>query len=101
MVDVMLSLHVEAKDHDRMLPSPDCCFRTLDFERANFDIISREIMQVPWGELMEDCPYEYFPVLFTLIILQVCLEHVSKKKMRAGRPRLLNALRSKKKRVVK
>ena len=53
-------------------------------------------MQVPWGELMEDCPYEDFPVLFTLIILQVCLEYVPNKKMRAGRRRLLNALRRKK-----
>ena len=101
MVDVMLYLDVEAKDHDLRLPSPDCCFRTLDFVKANFDIISREIVQVPWGELMEDCLFEDFPVLLTLIILQICLEYVPIKKMRAGKPRLLNALRRKKKRVVK
>ena len=75
-------------------------FDDFDFNRADFVELNEKISAVEWLNLFEDCNFEDFPTLFTLVILQLCTEFVPVKKKKTGRPKQLNSLRRKKKRVM-
>ena len=55
---------------------------------------------VDWKTLRSHCSFEEFPIVFTDTLLQICLICCSRKKISNGRPKALNALRRKKKRVL-
>lgn len=47
-------------------------FRCLDFNKADYCLINNLLKSVDWMILKEDCDPEYFPQLFTLVVLQIC-----------------------------
>ena len=55
---------------------------------------------VDWKTLRSHCSFEEFPIVFTDTLLQICLICCPRKKISNGRPKALNALRRKKKRVL-
>ena len=56
--------------------------------------------RVNWDALQESCNEQEFPILFTDTLLQICKKEVPLKKLSTGKPKLLNALRRKKKRLL-
>ena len=76
-------------------------FESINFARANFSMISQKIADVDWIGLRNSCHYEKFPQEFTDTLLSICKEFAPLKKPRTGRPKKMNALRRKKKRIEK
>ena len=102
IVDIMLSfnpLSVEQHQFHKSQFEPDS-FRSLDFQKADFDKIRSKLENVEWHELRELCSFEEFPILFTYTLFQICQSCTPLKDVRAGRPRALNAL-SRRKRKLK
>ena len=50
-------------------------FRSLNFQKADFDQLNLQLKSIDWDHLKSICPMEYFPELFQLTVLQVCMEH--------------------------
>ena len=76
-------------------------FKALDFTRADFHRISEDLELVDWREIQSLVSFEEFPVAFTLIVLQICMEHTPLRRPRSGRPKVMNSLRRRKKRLEK
>ena len=76
-------------------------FVSLDFSRADYDNLNQAIAQVDWKSLQDICSNDQFPILFSMTLFQLCEDHVPKKKTRSGKPKMVNALRRKKKRIQK
>ena len=99
MVDIMLSFnpalphrpHVNAFDEDN--------FRSLDFHQADFHVLNQKLGSVDWKMLKSSCNNEDFPALFTDTLFQICQSVVPLKKVSTGKPKALNALRRKKKKL--
>ena len=76
-------------------------FAALDFAKADMDLISQKISEVDWKCLRQSCTFEDFPELFTNTLLKICQEYVPARRIRTGKPKRMNALRRKKKRLQK
>ena len=100
MVDVILSIETDVKVYKSDSAIEQNNFKCLDFSKANFNLLNTKFLEVPWEELFEDTEFEDFPSLFTMILLQICVEHVPIKKQRNGKPKIINSLRRKKKRTL-
>ena len=48
-------------------------FRSLNFNKANFDQISEHLANINWNDLQSLCSLEEFPELIRLTVLQVCM----------------------------
>ena len=76
-------------------------FEALNFMKADFGKISEKINDTDWIELRNSCEYEEFPRRFTDTLLNICQEYTPAKRPRTGKPKKMNALRRKKKRIEK
>ena len=101
LIDVMLSTQFHANRVKCCNRNEEISFKNLNFQKANFDAISLEVSQVPWTQLFDECPFQDFPYLFTLIMLQICLQWVPVKKQYSGKPKELHALKRKKRRIIR
>ena len=101
LIDVMLSTQFHANRVKCCNRDEEISFKNLNFQKANFDAISLEVSQVPWTQLFDECPFQDFPYLFTLIMLQICLQWVPVKKQYSGKPKELHALKRKKRRIIR
>ena len=101
LIDVMLSTQFHANRVNCYHRDVELSFKNLNFQKANFDAISMEVSQVPWTQLFDECPFQDFPYLFTLIMLQICLQWVPVKKQYSGKPKELHALKRKKRRIIR
>ena len=54
-------------------------FRNLDFNKADFDKINGMLSETNWDLLINTCPQESFPELFSLTVLQICEQCCPKK----------------------
>ena len=75
-------------------------FRSLDFHNADIERLKKMLGDVDWKTLRSHCSFEEFPIVFTDSLLQICLICCPRKNISNGRPKTLNALRRKKKRVL-
>ena len=99
MVNVLTSLDLNL-DWRKKKWHKEESFAALDFRKANFQTLNDKFSSIDWEQLMNLCSLEEFPVLFTLTLLQVCQEVIPRKRPKTGKPRILNALRRRKKRVL-
>lgn len=99
MLDVMLSFNPTSPSRPHVNVFDDNDFRSLDFSKADFEEINDQLSLIDWNSLRGQCSQEEFPALFTDTLFQVCQSHVPKKKIKTGRPKVLHALRRKKKRL--
>ena len=74
-------------------------FASLDFYKADYVNLNQAIAQVDWKSLQDRCSDEEFPILFSKTLFQLCKNHVPRKKARGGKPKNVNALRRKRKRI--
>ena len=96
MVDVALTLNPTSAAHSHINLFDPNDFRSLDFQRANFDKLNESLGSVDWKDLRESCSFEDFPALFTETVHRVCQSHVPLKKPPSGKPSSYNSLRRKK-----
>ena len=99
MVDIMINYNPISYDAP---PSPsfdENSFRSLDFHNADFEVIKKELLETDWKLLRSLCSFEEFPILFTNTLFKICSASVPAKKLPSGRPKHLNALRRRKKRL--
>ena len=99
LVDVMMSFNPTSSERPHVHIFDDDDFRSLDFNNADFDVLNNKLRDVDWDNLRASCSYQEFPPLFTDTLFQISSSVVPKKKTPTGRPRVLNALRRKKKRI--
>ena len=74
-------------------------FSALDFSKANYEAISADVQTIDWATLLGDQPLENHPEIINETLLEICKCHVPVRKARTGKPRLLNSLRRKRKRL--
>ncbi|KAL5268247.1 hypothetical protein ACHWQZ_G002197 [Mnemiopsis leidyi] len=74
-------------------------FRSLDFNRADFDVLNAKLSAIDWEEIRHSDSFEEFPAKFTSKVLEICLENVPRKQPPSGKPRIYNSLRRKKSRL--
>ena len=101
MVNVLLSFNPGMMEEAEAQASyiDEMSFRSLDFNRADFERINDVLQNVDWEELRENSTFEEFPKEFTKKVLAVCAENVPKKRPPTGKPKLYNSLRRKKSRL--
>ena len=100
IVYIQTSLTTDSFRDRKMVLDPGD-FGVYDFERGAFESLNRDLLEVDWIDLHSSCNIEEFPVLFTFILKQLCEIHIPKRKRRTGKPKLANALRRRKGRLVK
>ena len=103
LVSVMISIPVTDLDRFQYHRIMDDGFASLDFSKADYPGICKAIQAVNWTQL--ECQYslQEYPAVFTKTLLKICNQHVPIKRphssYRQGRPREVNALRGRRKRV--
>ena len=101
LVDITLSInHTDKSSHSPPSFNEDS-FRSIDFTRADFYLIRNRIKAVNWTSIRQTCTVHLKNFLkFSLkTLLEICLSCAPRKKPGKGRPRAINALRRKKKRL--
>ena len=96
MVDIALTINPTSTSHSHINLFDPNDFRSLDFQRADFDKLNESLGSVDWIDLRESCSFEEFPALFTDTVHRVCQAHVPQKKPPSGKPSSYNSLRRKK-----
>ena len=76
-------------------------FAALNFSKADYNSISTDILDQDWNAIKENCTIEEFPKVMTEKILDICQQHVPKRLLQTGKPRIFNTLRRKKKSLQK
>ena len=104
LVSVLISIPVTELDGVRNGRAFDDGFASLDFSGADFLGINEAIWAVDWTQLESQYDLHDYPAIFTKILLDICKEKVPAKRPRSipgksGRPREVNVLRRKRKRV--
>ena len=99
MVNVMLAFNPGMMEEANASYLDEMSFRSLDFNRADFEKINTVLQNVDWQELRETNTFEEFPKEFTKRVLAVCIENVPRKRPPTGKPKLYNSLRRTKSRL--
>ena len=104
LVEVFLS-HNPCQPQKAAIPNfSSSSFRSLNFNKADFELINSHISSINWQDLWELCsnPQEDFPELFTLVLLQVCELFCPKKRPPSLKGcKSIRALSRKKRRIKK
>ena len=78
-------------------------FRSLNFQKADFEEINSQLSSIDWDYLKSICPIEDYPELFRLTVLQVCMQHAPLKTQQSNKvnphTRHRNTLRRRKRKV--
>ena len=64
MVEIALIINPSSAPHSHINIFDPNDFRSLDFQRANFDKLNESLSSVNWIDLRESCSFEEFPALF-------------------------------------
>ena len=101
LVQVCLHLDVDPPEVEEESDETES-FDSLNFHKADFKEIERAVFEIDWKSLHEDSSIETFPILFTNVLLQICLKHAPKRHetRKRGKPNNLKALQRKKKRLT-
>jgi hypothetical protein len=99
MVNVLLSFNPGLMEEAQASYLDEMSFRSLDFNRADFETINDVLQNVDWRELRESSSFEEFPAQFTKKVLTVCVDNVPRKRPPTGKPKLYNSLRRRKSRL--
>ena len=104
LVSVLISIPVTELDGIRDSRVMDNGFASLDFSRANYPGICEAIRAIDWTQLECQHSLQDYPAVFTKTLLSICKQYVPTKRSqsshrRTGRPREVNALRRRRKRV--
>ena len=100
MVDITLTINPTSASHSHINLFDPNDFRSLDFQRADFDKLNKSLESVDWRDLRESCAFEEFPALFTETVHGICQANVPLKKPRTGKPSSYNSLRRKKAKLM-
>ena len=73
IVKIQTSYNIQTKNNFTKPPIPPYTFRSLNFNRADFNQINNHLKTIDWNELKSICSLEEFPELFHLTVLQVCM----------------------------
>ena len=76
-------------------------FRGLDFAKADFNVLNDTLREVDWAGVFHGLNLEEMPLVFTNLLLSVCKAKVPKKQIKRGKPRIVRALRRKRRRLNK
>jgi len=86
IVDIMLSSNPVCPETVHMKTFDANSFRSLDFNKADYEKLNTKLSMVDWTTLRQSCSLEEFPHHFTDTLLQICQSTVPVKKVSRGRP---------------
>ena len=92
MVKALMSFNPGNWEKARSSYLGEMSFRSLDFNRADFDILDAKLSAIDWEKLRDSTTLEEFPAEFTSKVLDVCLENVPCKQPPSGKPKIYNSL---------
>ena len=95
IIDIMFSWNPLSNEHAMAPKFDENLFRSLDFYKANFEVLKSKFSEVDWSTLRRQCTFEELPVLLNDSLFQICASSVPSKKTSSGRPKHVNALRRK------
>ena len=98
LVDVMLAWNPLHPEKSAINTFDENSFRSLDFHKADFDVLRSKLKEMDWAELRSSSSFEEFPALCTETLLEICSSCVPLKTPPTGRPKHINALRRKRNR---
>ena len=90
IVNIMCSWNPLSNEHAMVPKFDENSFRSLDFHKANFEVLKSKFSEVDWSTLRRQCAFEEFPVLLTDTLFQICASSVPCKKTPSGRPKHVN-----------
>ena len=99
-VQVSLSFDFDDRRDSEFIPDRHS-FAALDFSKADYDSISKDIRKYDWNVTRLNCTFEEFPEVMTKIFICICQKHIPRKRPRTRKPRKYNGLRRKKKHLEK
>ena len=99
MVDIMISFNPASPYRPHVNTFDEDNFRSLNFFEADFDVLNQKFGEIDWEMLQSSCSDQDFPALFTDTLFQICKSVVPPKKVSAGKPKALNSLRRRKKKL--
>ena len=99
MVSVLLSFQPGVMEDVQATYLDEMNFRSLDFNRADFSELNKDLEAIDWKELKDSGSFDEFPSKFTEQVLKVCQAKVPRKRPPTGRPKLYNSLRRRKSRL--
>ena len=99
LVDIMLSYNPLSQEKVTKASFNDQEFRSLDFSKADFNKLNFDLANEDWISERKKCTFEEFPKVFTDRVFQICKTAVPAKVVPNGRPKHLNALRRKRKKL--
>ena len=105
LVSVLISIPVTELDGIQNSRVLDNGFASLDFSRADYPGICEAIRAIDWTQLEYQHGLQEYPAVFTKTLLNICKQFVPTKHLQSshgqmGRPREVNALRRRRKRVL-
>ena len=99
MVEILLSLSLTPQGFMKEVNMDG--FQGLDFDKADFTVLSDHLGEVDWDELFNPLGLEVMPGAFTEALLSICEEVVPKRTKKSGKPRKVKSLRRKRRRLTK
>ena len=76
-------------------------FQGLDFSKADFNVLNESFSKINWAETLQYVSLDDMPVVFTNSLLSVCKRIVPKRQPKRGKPRLVQTLRRKRRKLKK
>lgn len=101
IVQLIISTDFDLLDNTNSGQEKFTGFAALDFSRADFNAISADIVSMDWIGIISGLPLEQHPEVITNTVLEICEKYVPVKRTRAGKPKAMNSLRRKRKRLEK
>ena len=100
MVSLSLSFNPGMMEDAQATYLDEMNFRSLDFNQTDFTQLNEIFDTVNWEKLRHSCTFEEFPAKLTQTVLNACLDSVPRKQFPSGKPKLYNALRRKKSKLL-
>ena len=72
LVDVMLACNPLTQEKSGVSKFDENSLRSLDFYRADFNLLKSMLEEVNWSHLRSLCSFEDFPAIFTDTVFQFC-----------------------------
>ena len=103
VVTIQTTYNISAKQVHKKPNFANHTFRSLDLQKADFDLINSHLSSIDWDYLKSMCPPDEFPELFRLITLQICMEYSPTKLEKSNNvnphQRARNTLRRRKRKI--
>ena len=92
LIDIMFAWNPLISEESAIPKFDENSFRSLDFSKADYDVLKQKLDEVEWPTMRNLCSFEEFPALLMDTLFQICQSFVPQKRVPSGRLKHVNAL---------